>query len=231
MLEKAKIYKRETTRPLTNYQKQINEEAGMLALSNPVLLCRRGDLLEQAREKVVEKGYSFVKGKSRSKRLTSPDETPRLTRTKISAEVRQKRISALEADIANLDEQTRFKEKRRQQSEGIRNYKLCEEITQEIGIINQQKRELTEELTMFREKERKAKWYQVSKRGKGRARRRTSSTSNVSDESDFPLSSPSSSAASTSEAVTASVEVLSSSDTEHDTTDSVFPSGLPADSQ
>ncbi len=230
MLEKAKIYKKETTRPLTKYQKEVNEEAGMLALDNPALLCRRGDLLELAREKVVEKGYTFVKGKSRSKRLVSPDETPRPTRAKISAEVRLKRISALEVDIANLNEQTRFKEKRRQQAESIRNYKLCEEITEEIGLICQQKRKLSEELAIFREKERKAKWYQVAKRGKGRARRSRSSV--TSDDSDIPLSSPNSSRASSSEAITpATIEIPSSSDTEHDSSDSVFPSGLPADCQ
>ena len=106
-------------------------------MSNPSLLCRRGELLELAREKVMEGGYDFVKGKSRSKRLASPDDTPRPSRVKINAELRQKRISALEEDIANLDQQIGFKEKRRQQSENVRNYKLCEEITHEIGIVKQ----------------------------------------------------------------------------------------------
>ena len=75
--------------------------------------------------KVVDSGYTFVKGKSRAKRLASPDEdSPKATRTKNSAEVRKKRVRALEEDIANLDEQLNFKEKRRQQSENIRNYKV-----------------------------------------------------------------------------------------------------------
>ena len=72
-----------------------------------------------------EGGYTFVKGKSRAKRLASPDEdSPKATRTKNSAEVRKKRVRALEEDIANLDEQLSFKEKRRQQSENVRNYKV-----------------------------------------------------------------------------------------------------------
>lgn len=111
MLENAKIFRRESSRPLTNYQKQVNEEAGLLALNNPSLLCRCGELLELAREKVMEGGYNFVKGKSRSKRLASPDDTPRPSRVKINAKLRQKRISALEDNIANLDQQIGFKEK------------------------------------------------------------------------------------------------------------------------
>ena len=37
VLKSALIYKKETTRPLTEYQKRINEEAGKLALVHPEL--------------------------------------------------------------------------------------------------------------------------------------------------------------------------------------------------
>ena len=231
MLENAKIFRKESSRPLTKYQKQVNEEAGLLALSNPSLLCRCGELLELAQEKVMEGGYDFVKGKSRSKRLASPDDTPRPSRVKINAELRQKGISALEEDIANLDQQIGFKEKRRQQSENVRNYKLCEEIAHEIGIVKQQRRQLAEELNQYREKERKAKWYQRSK-GKAQKRRRSGSSAGTatSDEGEFPLSSPS-----TSEVVTRdSIEIESEDDTEpviDNSDESVFPSGLPVNSQ
>ena len=165
LLDKAKIFRKE---PLTKYQVRINEEAGGVVLKNPTLLCNRGELPELARAKVYDNGYNFVKGKSRAKRLASPDEeTSKVSRIKISAELRQKRIRALEEDIANLDQQISFKEKRRQQSETIRNYKLCEEITHEIHLVTQQRRELFEELSQYQEKERKAKWYQKTK-GKGK---------------------------------------------------------------
>lgn len=131
----------------------------MLALEDPTLLCRRGELLDLAREKVVESGYAFVKGKSRSKKLSVPDTPVRSVRKKISTEVRLKRIKSLKEEIANLDEQIKFKEKRREQSEAVRNYKLCEDITQEIGIVKQQWRELSGELATIQDKQRKAKWY------------------------------------------------------------------------
>ena len=61
-------------------------------LKNPSLLCNHGELLELARVKVVDSGYTFVKGKSRAKRFASPDEeSPKVSRVKISAEVRQKK--------------------------------------------------------------------------------------------------------------------------------------------
>lgn len=64
--------------------------------------------------------------------MSPPFETLKPTRSKVSAEVRQKRISAIEEDIANLDKQLHFKNKRLQQAENIKNYKLCEEITEEV---------------------------------------------------------------------------------------------------
>ena len=67
------------------------------------------------RSNVVEKGF---KGKSRSKRLASPEESPRPCHAKISADIGQKRISA------NLDLRMY--------------YKVCDEITEESGIVKQQ---------------------------------------------------------------------------------------------
>ncbi len=233
VLEMAKIFKKESSRPLTNYQKQINYEAGMLALDNPALLARRGNLLELAREKVVDSGYTFVKGKSRSNKLGVPDVSTRQTRTKVSAELRHKRIGALEEGIANFDEQLRFKEKRRQQAETVRNYKLCDELTEEIGIVKQQRREMADELALFRTKDRKSKWYKKRKE----ARKSSDSTSNItSDDSDYPVSSPNSSVASTrSEILLSDSEELHGSSTDielvEESCESVFCPGLPVQDQ
>ena len=215
----AKIYKKESSRPLSNYQKMINEVAGELAVKDPSLLSRRGDLLDLSRTEVQRRGYKYVKGKSRSKRFMSPPlENPKATRSKVSAEVRQQRIRSLEEDIANIDKQLHFKNKRLQQAENIKNYKLCEEIQ----IVTKQKRELSEELRRFREKERKAQWFQRRKKQVKR------SASNVtSDNSDFSLS-PGSSRATPSDAVHDGLD----SDTEHPSdSSSVFPTGLPVDKQ
>ena len=87
----------------------VGEAAGELVLGDPSLLTRRGDLLDLARSRVYQEGYNFIKGKSRSKRFASPpQEIPKPTRAKISAEVREKKISALKEDIASFDEQLLF---------------------------------------------------------------------------------------------------------------------------
>ena len=46
----------------TTYQQRINEEAGKLALKNPGLLTKRGELLDLARQEVVDRGTTSRKG-------------------------------------------------------------------------------------------------------------------------------------------------------------------------
>ena len=97
-------------RPLTDYQKQVNEDASKLALQNPVLIQRghRQDLREKARS-VVASSYQFKKGKSRSKKLSPPSSassTP-VTRKKMDSELRRTRMKELEEDLKQLDQQGR----------------------------------------------------------------------------------------------------------------------------
>lgn len=164
----AKIFRKETCRPLTLYQKRINEEAGNLAVENPSLLMQRGKLLEQARDVVVLSGYQFKKGTSRSKTFRSPEsedseERENVKRPKTSSESRKRRIDALEADIVSLNERLLFKDKRRQLAEESRNYKLCDEIVQEMMDVTEQKRLKESELAIYRRKEKQSMWYQKKK--------------------------------------------------------------------
>ena len=72
----------------------------------------------------------------------------------MNADVKQKRMSVLE-DITSLDEQLKFKMNRRQQAETERKYKLCEEITEELSMLKQARREKSRELSALQSKERK----------------------------------------------------------------------------
>ena len=72
----ATIYKKETTRPLTNYQKRMNEAAQELCLANPGLLQRRKLLLDAAHDKIIEGGFQFAKGKSRSRNSVNREDNP-----------------------------------------------------------------------------------------------------------------------------------------------------------
>ena len=93
----ATIYKKEITRPLTNYQKRINEAAQELCLANPGLLQKGKLLLDAARAKIIEQGFQFVKGKSRSRKDADPNQDPPATkRRKYSQDMRDQRMKDLE---------------------------------------------------------------------------------------------------------------------------------------
>ena len=201
IIEAAKLYRKESLRPLSEYQIRMNEEAAKLALQNPILIQRghRHDLLEKARE-VVSATYQFKKGKSRSKKLSpQPDVsgTP-VNRTKrIDSEVRGRRIKELEEDLKQLDQQIMFKEKRRDQAETVRNYKLCDELTEDVGKLKGTRREAFNELKRFQRKEKQARWYQEkrwrSSYGSAEKKpRKSSGSGGVFSDSDTPLESPSS---------------------------------------
>ena len=145
---------------------------------------------------VVESGYAFKKGKSRSWKFSSPEPIEKPTRVKVNADVRRKRMRALE-DITSLDEQLKFKMNRRQQAETERKYKLCEEITEELSMVKQARREKASELSTLQSKERKAAWYKKRKESRKQLKCSESTGEFTSDESDFPVSSPNSSKAST----------------------------------
>lgn len=97
----AVIFKKSVNRPLSNYQLKINEAAIDVALESPSILCNRGQLLEKARSKVIEDGYAFVKGKSRSKYTidASIPGTSANKRAHFDEKVRSNRILELMEDI------------------------------------------------------------------------------------------------------------------------------------
>ena len=194
VITSAKIFRAD--RP-TAYQQRINEEAGKLALKNPGLLTKRGELLDLARQEVVDQGYNFKKGKSRSKRFSSDVEgegAPKPTRRKVSKEIRQQTIVGLREQIADLDKQVSYKEKRRDQAEGSRDYKICDAIMTEINELKAQRRDISVQLKAFESKEKQAAWYLRKKQEKKKASHKASVSSEMtSDDSDVPASSPSSS--------------------------------------
>ena len=100
----------------------------------------RQKLLDRARDLVREGGYEFKKGKSRSKKLLPQDtQCAEPKRSKTSEGLRITRIKQLEDDISDFDDRLQFKEKRRQQATNARNYKLCDQLTEEMSEIKHKK--------------------------------------------------------------------------------------------
>ena len=155
--EAARIYKNAKLRPLTSYQLKINEAAQEICLSNPSMLRNRQSLLEEARTRVNET-YDFKKGKSRSKRY-APAVQSTSKRPKLDQTARLARMSVLEQDIKNIEDRISYKQKRRQVAEDTRNYRACDELTEEIGELMKNKRELTQELSILSKKDKQSQRY------------------------------------------------------------------------
>jgi len=157
--QKAIIYKKETSRPLTDYQKQVNKCSQDIAIRDPMLLTNRGKLLEAAKEAVHESGYCFKKGYSQSKRLSKDCSKEPVKRAKINKELRDQRIRDLTDQINDFKQRISFKEKRIAAAETMKNYKVCDEITGELSDIKGKCRELESELKLLLSKEKRAKKY------------------------------------------------------------------------
>ena len=151
------IYILSVSRPLNEYQKQINEAAQGICLKNLTMLRNRARLLEAARE-VVDSTYTLKKGKSRSKKFMTSGPAP-AKRRKLNKEYWEHRMKELEDELKNGSERIAYKEKRREACEGVRNYKTCDEITEEIGEQKKQQQVLQAEFREFSKRDKKSKWY------------------------------------------------------------------------
>ncbi|XP_065918714.1 uncharacterized protein [Dysidea avara] len=156
--QRALIYKKESIRPLTEYQISVNKAAQEICLQNPVYLSSHQKLLDAARSK-VNSSYSFKKGKSRSNKYCGAVESTATKRPRLTFDARVERTKRLEEDIQNLKERISYKEKRRQMAENVKNYKACDDITAEIASLSKQKRELENELLVLQKKTKRSMSY------------------------------------------------------------------------
>ena len=158
------IYRRETKRPLSNYQKQINEAAGEIALRDPsILSSKKGRLLEAAKEEVYLSGYAFKKGRSRSKRFSTDSSSDSSKRTNLNKDIRECRIRNVNEEITDLTKRISFKEKRVTVASNMKQYRTCDELTGEISELKSKRRELEAELKELQKKDKRAKTYQKSR--------------------------------------------------------------------
>ena len=65
--------------------------------------------------------------------------------------------------MKNIKEQISYKEKRRMMTENVKNYKSCDDITEEIASLSKQRQELENELTVLQKKSKRAESYQNKK--------------------------------------------------------------------
>jgi hypothetical protein len=163
ILQKATIYSKESTRPLTNYQKEINKASQTLCLQNPGLLhIKRLELIQMARQKILDDGFQFKKGKTRSKTGLVSDPVFKPKQPK-NLEFREKRVVEIDEKIEDLNERINYKEKRIQECIGISDYEKCDFLKKEIMSLKEDIRLLLAEKDKLKTSIRKSKWYYKKK--------------------------------------------------------------------
>ncbi len=70
----------------------------------------------------------------------------------------------LQEDFKDLSDRIGFKEHRRTAAQNIKEYKKCEDITEEISSLRRKRCEVESELTQLETKNRQSKWYYKKKK-------------------------------------------------------------------
>ena len=130
--------------------------------------------MEKAKKKVIQDGYAFVKGESRSKAERS--KSPAKKRAKLSSEERAREIDSLHKTLKVLKNRIMFKNQQLQKEKSMNNYKKCDEISEKILEIQREKKSVDRQLTVLVKKEGKAQWYLS-----GKSRKSSSKPKNVYD--------------------------------------------------
>lgn len=153
----ATIYGKNSRRPLTKYENAINEASISLALENPSLLVNKGDLFEQAKKRLLENGYQYKRGRSRSKliattypyqRQQSSDDDGKCSKRKLNAQrlsqQRQEKLNELQVKIKTVVE--------RQQQH-----------PEEMAQWEPTRQALMKQVSKIKSQERKHQWYERRK--------------------------------------------------------------------
>ena len=117
-------------------------------------------MLNKAREKVIVDGYPFVKGKSRSRSGSEMEiESPLQKRSKINAEERSREIHLLEENFKSFKDCLDFKERQLERERCLKNFKECDNITQQMIKIRKEMASVERQLSALKKREAKSVWY------------------------------------------------------------------------
>lgn len=196
----ATIYGKKTSRPLTSYEEAINRASTQLALENPLLISKKGDLFDLAKKKLLDEGYRYKRGSSRSKLREKSITPPRsssfsqhhghqeYSQQRAIMVKRQENAQRLSEErlekIENLQKQVDHAIQYRQATENqlALNSACRDTLTQlameaELIRYEETKLKLTKEISKLKAQERKHQWYKRRK-----LERSTSSISQYTDE-------------------------------------------------
>ena len=102
--KESKIYGKNSARPLSKYEEQINHASAQLCVRIPDLVRDRAYLLKECRKILDDEGYAYKKGKSRSRELNPvPDLATCIPKQKIiNQDIRLSRITSYRNELEIL---------------------------------------------------------------------------------------------------------------------------------
>ena len=115
------------------------------------LLTQTGELLKLAQIALKDSGYQYKKGKSRSKVFGEDISTAAPKRPKISPDFRSRTLQ-IEEETKSLSKRISFKEKRVELAAQDKNFKLCDQVMEEIADLQSKRRTLESELRELQKK-------------------------------------------------------------------------------
>ena len=149
----SQIYGQKSSSQLSRYHASINSAAEEICLKNPNLIHDRKTLIQESRNYVNDSGYCYKKRKSQSKVFRSEYETsPK--RIKIDKDLKLVRMSGLQEKIKDVSDQIGYKEKRRDAADKVRNYKECDQLTEQICSLRSEEEQFESELKELQKSEK-----------------------------------------------------------------------------
>ncbi|RIA80825.1 hypothetical protein C1645_744974 [Glomus cerebriforme] len=158
----AIIYGRNSSRQLTKYEQAINNAAIGLALQDPTLLKNRGDLFKNAKIRLLDEGYDYKNGISRSKLNTYIDPKTSIAVKRLDAYAAEKII----ARISELERKLKVKEMQYESAMEPIKVKLTqnnsEDLKAQVSLeeFEKERRQIKRELARLRNKQCKHRWYE-----------------------------------------------------------------------
>ncbi|KAI9468085.1 MAG: hypothetical protein EXX96DRAFT_591865 [Benjaminiella poitrasii] len=172
--------KNKNRRPLTAYEEAINEASLQIALENPFLLIskKRGELFDLAKKKLLDSGYRYKRGSSRSKFFDHHTEARQPnSSSQISTVIKRKRQENAQrtserrcAEIQDLQQQldkvvqtqkALFEKNKMTTTGHDRLTQLALEA--ELIQVEETKNQLSKEISKLKSQERKHQWYKRRK--------------------------------------------------------------------
>lgn len=167
--EGSKIFgKNNFDRPLSTYEMQVNSASLALCQDNVSLLANKKKLFELAKQKVNADGFNYKKKKSRSKvfglKAQNLECGSEDKKNKVVKEVRDKRITALQEDIASCKETITLLEQQRNKFVTTEKFIQAADIVDQVKNKRKDMRDLELELGKLQKAEARSVKYHKLKR-------------------------------------------------------------------